>query len=200
MSRRLFFSFHYERDAWRAGQVRNSDLIPNEDELGFVDAVEWESIQRQGDEAVKRWIQGQLKSTSVTVVLIGAETAERFWVRYEIAESWNRGNGIVGLWIHNMKDQNGNPDVQGHNPLDDFMLPDGTKLSAICKTFDWVTDDGRNNLGFWVEQAFQDRAKYGADALVKVPTKSDAVRSPEIAVSERAKGGFTPRAPWAHLG
>ncbi|MGF9996732.1 TIR domain-containing protein [Bacillus safensis] len=26
MARKVFFSFHYERDAWRAGQVRNSNI------------------------------------------------------------------------------------------------------------------------------------------------------------------------------
>jgi hypothetical protein len=66
MARRTFFSFHYERDAWRVGQVRNCNLLPGNDQFGFIDSVEWESIQRQGDEAIKRWINDQLKQTSVT--------------------------------------------------------------------------------------------------------------------------------------
>ena len=77
MARKTFFSFHYERDSWRAGQVRNSNVIAAEDEYGFIDGVDWESIKRQGDDAIKRWIKDQLKNTSVTAVLIGKETAER---------------------------------------------------------------------------------------------------------------------------
>ncbi len=72
MARKVFFSFHYERDSWRAGQVRNSNQFNDERcEYGFIDGVDWESIIKQGDEAVKRWINEQLKNTSVTAVLIG---------------------------------------------------------------------------------------------------------------------------------
>jgi len=102
MARRTFFSFHYERDAWRAGQVRNCNMLSTDDEYGFIDSVDWESLKRQGDEAVERCINDQLKYTSVSAVLIGAETAGRPWVRYEIVKSWNRGNGIVGVRIHNI--------------------------------------------------------------------------------------------------
>src|SRR5271169_4035722 len=116
MARQTFFSFHYERDAWRAGQVRNCDMLPTNDEHGFIDSVDWESIKRQGDDAIKRWIADQLKNTTVTVVLIGSETATRPWVQHEIIQSWNRGNGIVGVWIHNVKDRDSKTDVAGPNP------------------------------------------------------------------------------------
>ena len=39
MARQTFFSFHYERDAWRAGQVRNCNLLPTNDQHGFIDSV-----------------------------------------------------------------------------------------------------------------------------------------------------------------
>lgn len=43
MARRVFFSFHYERDAWRAAQVRNSWVTkPDREAAGFWDAVAWE--------------------------------------------------------------------------------------------------------------------------------------------------------------
>src|SRR5256885_953850 len=123
MARKTFFSFHYERDSWRAGQVRNCNLIPSEDEYGFVDSVDWESIKRQGDPAIEKWIRDQMHYTSVTAALVGAETAERPWVQHEIVESWNRGNGVVGIWIHNIRDQNKSVDSQGRNPFDDFKSP-----------------------------------------------------------------------------
>src|SRR5262249_38032627 len=153
MARKTFFSFHYERDSWRAGQVRNSNVIPNEDEFGFIDGVDWESIKRQGDEAIKRWIKDQLKDTIATAVLVGAETAERPWVHYEILESWNRGNGIVGVLIHGILDQERRTDAQGRNPFDEFILSDGSRLSSVCRVYDWVVADGRNNLGNWIVEA-----------------------------------------------
>ena len=195
MARKTFFSFHYERDAWRAGQVRNSNLLSKDDQRGFIDSVEWESIQRQGDDAIKRWIRDQLNYTSVTAVLIGAETTERPWVHHEITESWNRGNGLVGISIHNIKDQDRKTDIAGRNPFDLFELPDGTPLSSICKTYDWVFGDGRKNLGTWIEEAFQGRSK-GAEELIYANDVSQKTRQVNVLRSEAASVPFTPHAPW----
>ena len=148
MARRVFFSFHYSRDAWRAGQVRNSGVISGSDAAGFFDSVDWETLQRQGDSAIQRWIDGQMNGTSVTVVLIGAETAQRPWVQYEINKSWERGNGIIGVYIHNIKDQHRTTDVPGEDPF--------VKLGYTgIQTFDWINNDGRSELGNWVEEAYQ---------------------------------------------
>lgn len=58
MARRVFFSFHYERDAWRAAQVRNSWVTqPDREAAGFWDAVAWEEVKKKGEEAVKRWYE-----------------------------------------------------------------------------------------------------------------------------------------------
>ncbi len=157
MTRKLFFSFHFGRDAWRAGQVRNSDLIPNEDEHGFIDAVDWEEVQRKGPDSIKRWIDEQFEGTSVTVVLIGAETHTRKWVNYEIRESWKRGNAIIGIYIHQVRNPDQSTDTAGINPLDRIHFTDGTTLSSVCPTYDWVDNDGRNNLGTWAEEAFNAR-------------------------------------------
>jgi hypothetical protein len=195
MARKIFFSFHYERDAWRAGQVRNSNVVSSDDRYGFIDAVDWESIKKQGDEAVRRWIVDQLKDTSVTVVLIGAETANREWVRHEILKSWNRGNGLVGVRIHNVKHQDGNTDYQGRNPFDDFKLSDGRLLSSVCKTFDWVLDDGRTNLGKWADEAAEIRAKYGKDDKIG-ETGGVEASGLSASIAAPATVGFVPRSPW----
>ncbi len=152
MVRRVFFSFHYERDAWRAAQVRNSWVTKEDREAaGFTDSAEWEKVKRQGPEAVKRWIDTQLEGTSVQVVLIGAETADREWVRYEIQKSYEKGKGIVGIRIHQLKDQNGNLDEKGET---DFGKIDGKhEFSELYPVYDWVDDNGYENMGEWVERA-----------------------------------------------
>lgn len=172
MARKIFFSFHYERDAWRAGQVRNSNVVSSEDRYGFVDAVDWESIKKKGDAAIERWIDDQLENTSVTVVLVGAETASREWVQYEIGTSWNRGNGLIGIKIHNIKDQDQKTDTPGANPFDGFKLPNGTLLSSVVRTYDWAVDDGRKNLGKWADEAANIRAKYGTDDRITKVAKN----------------------------
>src|SRR5437667_9281658 len=117
MARRTFFSFHFERDGWRAGQVRNCWVTRDREDAGFWDAAAWESVKKKGNAAVEGWIDDQLKGTSVTVVLIGAETSGREYVGYEIKKSHEKGNGVLGICIHNMKDVNSRTDAKGANPL-----------------------------------------------------------------------------------
>jgi len=157
MARRVFFAFHYERDVWRAGQVRNSWVTkPDREDAGFWDAASWEKVKREGKEAIEKWIREQLKGTSVTAVLIGAETASREWVTFEIKESYTRGNGLLGIYIHNIKDKDGYTDSKGTNPFNSIYIDqNGRKVyfSELYPTYDWVNDSGYENLGDWVEKA-----------------------------------------------
>src|SRR5215813_4274783 len=102
MARRTFFSFHYERDVWRAGQVRNCWVTQDREDAGFWDAAAWEEVKKKGTAAVEKWIDDQLKGTSVTAVLIGAETSTREYVGYEIKQSYSKTNGLLGVYVHNM--------------------------------------------------------------------------------------------------
>ena len=84
MARRAFFSFHYKNDVSRANVVRNSWVTKaNTEAAGFVDAADFEKIEKEGKEAIEKWIKKQLENTSVTVVLIGSETSSREYVKYE---------------------------------------------------------------------------------------------------------------------
>ena len=195
VARKIFFSFHYERDAWRAGQVRNANVVADEDEYGFIDAADWESIKKKGEAAIERWIDDQLENTSVTAVLVGAETASREWVQKEILKSWNRGNGILGIRIHNIKDQDQKTDTPGHNPLEDFKLPDGTALSSVCKTYDWVGDNGRKNLGTWADEAADVRAEYVDEKIVGLDEITRARKAYPMSTAP-ASAGFSPKSPW----
>ncbi len=154
MARKVFFSFHHKGDIGRIGQVRNSWLTKGQD-AGYVDEASWESIKRQGDDAVKRWIETQLNGTSVTVVLIGNETASRPWVRHEILQSHKKGNGLLGIHIHSLKDfRSGQTSFRGDNPFGKFTFKDSTRtLADVYPVYDWSNDNGYLNLGSWVETA-----------------------------------------------
>lgn len=157
MVRKVFFSFHYTRDNWRVNQVRQHwRSKPNAESAGYIDKAEFEKLKQRGDTAIQKWIDEQLKGTSVTVVLIGAETSLRKWVNYEIKQSYNKNNGMFGLYIHNLKNSNRMTDVKGANPFDKlYITRNGRKelLSELYSTYDWVLDDGYNNFGRWVEKA-----------------------------------------------
>src|SRR5665647_501917 len=104
MARNVFFSFHYDNDVTRAWVVRNSWVTkPNRTSSGVIDKAEFEKIKKDGDAAVKRWIDSQLIGTSVTVVLIGSETLNRPFVKYEIEQSLSRGNAIIGVFVNKIK-------------------------------------------------------------------------------------------------
>jgi hypothetical protein len=156
MARRVFFSFHYERDILRVGQIRNSGIVlaTGDTSAGFTDAAAWESVTKGGDSAIKRWIDNEMNGTSVTVVLIGAETANRPWINYEIRQSIARGNGLFGVYIHNVKSLFGLIDVKGQNPFDYMHWTNtGRPISETYPTYDWVNDNGRARLAGWIEAA-----------------------------------------------
>jgi competence protein ComGC len=69
-------------------------------------------------------------------------------VGHIIEQSWERGNGLIGIYIHNMKDKNGKTEAKGADPF----VKMGYKN---IRTYDWVQDDGYKNIGDWVEAGFQ---------------------------------------------
>lgn len=114
MARRVFFSFHYQRDIWRVNQIRNIPNVTGCAAAGFQDASLWEEAKAKG--GIERLIDNGLENTSVTVVCVGAKTAGRKYINYEIDQSLARGNGLVGIQIHHLKVQNGNTDDAGTIP------------------------------------------------------------------------------------
>lgn len=153
MARRVFFSFYYEDDAWRAHQVKNAWLTAKDhEEAGFWNASLEEEVRIKGEAAIKKMIDEALKGVSVTAVLIGSQTATRKYVLYELEKSYSEGKGILGIRIHNLKNQRGMTSTAGSNPLGKVTGP-SKPLSEIFKTYDWVVDDGRANIGAWVEDA-----------------------------------------------
>src|ERR1700722_12823129 len=114
MARKVFFSFYYNGDGWRASQVRNMGVLEGNAPCSDND---WEQVKKGGDGAIEKWIAGQLVGRSCTVVLVGGETADRKWVIHEIVESWNARKGVVGIRIHGLKDRNGYTGSYGTNPF-----------------------------------------------------------------------------------
>jgi hypothetical protein len=147
MARRVFFSFHYENDVWRASIVRNSNVVEGTAAAGFHDGSLWEEAKRTGDTAVQKLIDDGLLGTSVTCVLIGSETALRPWIDYEIKQSLARGNGLLGVYIDQIKDQNGNIGGRGSVPK---RLTD-----AYAPAYAW----DKNRFGEWVEAAAKKAGK-----------------------------------------
>ncbi|EMR0602253.1 TIR domain-containing protein [Stenotrophomonas maltophilia] len=156
MTRRVFYSFHYQSDAWRAAMVRQIGSIEGNASANDND---WEKIKLGGDAAIARWINSQLENRSCTVVLVGAQTSQRRWVRYEIEKSWSKGMGVFGIRIHRLLNSDRVPSSPGGNPFD-FVRIDGQPLSTTVPLYD---PSGRNsqevygiissNIQNWIERA-----------------------------------------------
>ena len=72
MKRKVFYSFHYAKDSWRAGQVRNIGVVENDPPLT---SNKWEEVKQKGDDNIVKWIQDSLVGKTCLVVLIGEETS-----------------------------------------------------------------------------------------------------------------------------
>jgi len=130
---------------------------------------DWETIKSQGDTAIKRWIHEQMTGRSCLVVLIGSKTANREWINYEIIKAWSNKMGVVGVYIHKLKDNDKydpKQSVKGANPFD-YLKLGTTQLSSIVKTYDSPYSTSKNtyayinqNLATWVEEAIQIRNRY----------------------------------------
>lgn len=161
MARRVFYSFHFDNDIWRANQVRNMGVVEGD---APVSGNEWEKIKKA--DGVPAWIAAQMSGKSCAVVLIGSATATRPWVLYEIDKAWNDGKGVVGVHIHGLENTKNKQSTKGTNPLDKVTCDTSKKLlSTLAKTYDppfvtstFVYDHIKANLADWVEEAITIRA------------------------------------------
>ena len=152
MKRRVFYSFHYEPDIWRANMVRNIGVVEgNEPATGN----DWEAVKKGGNKAIKNWIGHQMVNRSCTVVLVGKNTAGREWINYEIIKSWNDRMGVVGIRIHGLKNQDGHVSSPGKNPFSYISMKSGTSLSSVVKCYDPSGRDSKERYD-WIEEHLSD--------------------------------------------
>ncbi|ENZ83251.1 TIR domain-containing protein [Caulobacter vibrioides] len=163
MARKVFFSFHYDGDSQRASQVRNMGVLEGNQTVSDND---WETVKKGGDKAIQTWIDNQFAGRSCALVLVGAGTAGRKWINYEIQKAWDSGKGLLGIRIHGLKNLAGQTSYAGNNPFDGFNVA-GKSLSSIVNLhtpsgFDskGVYDNIKTNIDSWVETAIEIRKKY----------------------------------------
>ena len=163
MARKVFFSFHYNNDLWKAIQIRNNWIVRNERQAsGFAELTHFEQLRQDNDDAVAKWIDEQLQGTTVTVLLIGPYTANQEYIKYQLQRSYARGNGMVGIYVHNMKDKNGIVDKKGSpqpGEIGKDRLNTPVHFNSNYKIYDWIEDDGYRNIAKWIEAAAQDAGK-----------------------------------------
>lgn len=130
---KVFFSFEYNKDAWRAAQICNACK-------GSIDVLatdcDWEEIRVRSDSVIKEWIDGQIALSTCVVVLIGSTTAYRKWILYEIEKGYELNKGLVGIYIHKLRNVVGDRTGKGNNPFDNVLTHTGEKLSDHVTCYD----------------------------------------------------------------
>jgi len=133
---------------------------------GFFDGSVFEASQKEGDGALKTFLRNGLKNTSVTCVLAGQYTAARRWVRYEIVRSVLKGNGLLTVDIHGLRNNAKKLGVKGTDPLAEV----GVYL-ANDKIYFAELKDGK-----WVKYSDYASAIPASDLWFDAPTSRTVVK------------------------
>lgn len=156
----VFYSFHFDNDVMRVQQIRNIGVIEGNVPVSKND---WEQARKTSG-GIERWIDENMKYKSCVVVLIGSETSRRPWVKHEIVKGWNDGKGVVGIYIHNLKDPRTSSSqpyygacTQGQNPFAQISLQNGSTLAQLVPCYNPSATDAYNdiarNLTTWIGSA-----------------------------------------------
>jgi MTH538 TIR-like domain (DUF1863) len=159
VAKSVFYSFHYDVDVWRVQEVQKIGAV--ESQL-LLNSQDWEKVQRGGKAAVEKWIDEQMSYKKAVVVLVGAQTASRPWVRHEILNAWNASKPLLGIRIHGLKDQNGKTAAQGADPFAAIKISNGQTMSAYVplhnpagSTSQEVYSSIRANIEAWVDSGYK---------------------------------------------
>jgi hypothetical protein len=158
MAKKCFLSFHYKDDSWRVSQVKKIGAI---EEQPLLDSNDWESIKKKGDAAIEKWIADNMAGKKCLVVLVGAKTAGRRWVKHEIKKAWKDGLGILAIHIHNLKNADEEQSDKGSNPFTGLTV-DGEAVTG--KVYDPpykistnVYNHIKENITTWIDDAVKAR-------------------------------------------
>lgn len=154
----VFLSFHFERDSARALQISTAPGLAEACSFrGVITRLDRMALERQGSDRLRRWIDAEIGAANIAVILVGGGTWSSPSVHYAIQRCRAAGLPMIAVYIHRLADSHtGLRDSKGQNPLDLHYLTGSRPpvyLSQICRTFDWVTDQGEQNLPAWIAEA-----------------------------------------------
>ncbi len=141
--RSTFYSFHYD-DVFRVNHIRKAGVFQPNDRERFrtpQDKSLWEKAKNTNPNVLKIMIIRALGGTTVTTVLAGEHTWERPWVRFEIARSLLKGNGLLTVHIDGCECPNNGFGLRGPNPLSYLALGLNRRIYEMDAWGNWVLYD-----------------------------------------------------------
>lgn len=154
----VFYSFHFDNDVMRVQQIRQMGMIDGDEPVSKND---WETVKRNGNASIEKWIENNMKYKRCVVVLIGTQTHARPWVKHEIRKAWSDGRGLLGIHIHNLRCPNNGTCTKGTNPFEQFTFKERNDRVITPPVYDPPANDAygyiKSNLAAWVEDAIARR-------------------------------------------
>ena len=143
MSRKVFVSYSHRLDQEAAEEFRR--LFSDERDV-FIDKSIRHDIGELQKETIKTRLRELIADSSVTVVLLGAETGGRWWIDWEIYNSLRKGegknrNGLLGVRIKHK--QHWDPERLNDN------------IPEMGLVIDWPSD--KRTLANAIEEAYEKR-------------------------------------------
>src|SRR5260221_2561166 len=121
MARRVFISYQHQ-DRMQAKGFNLLRWNKNVD-LEFVGRHLLDPVDSKNEEYIAKKVQEEMAGTSVTVVLLGKETSQSEWVRWEIEKSLEKKNGVVAIKLDNKV-----PDPSRDSPVGKALHEAGAEI------------------------------------------------------------------------
>lgn len=171
-----FFSFHFSHDFDRINKVLDIwSGYENMSATPFISTPQLMEMMEKGLAGIFDWVNEELAKADVVIVLIGSQTAKRYFIQYEIQQAILQKKPIYGINIHQIPNKLGEVEQEGNCPL-----------PPLCACYDWVADNGAQNILDWTKTAIQNPIYNKYPAL---EYKITAV-PPSLADFEQAKAHF----------
>lgn len=149
----VFYSFYYQEDNWRVHQIMEMGVVEGQQLLV---PQKWESVKKDGDRAIRNWIDNEMKYKSAVIVLNGTYTAGRPWVQYEIRRAWEIKKPLLSIDINGLKDREGNTAPRGKDPFS--CIGDWKTVFIPKHQFDGPSEQIygkiKENLQTWAKQGY----------------------------------------------
>jgi MTH538 TIR-like domain (DUF1863) len=118
--RKAYFAFRFE-DIMRVNNVRNAWCIDHPDSpamRSFRDRSIWGKSKAQEPESLKALMRDAVIHSSAVCVLVGTNTWQGRWVKYEIARAVADKRGLLAVHLNGLNHhQRQTSDTRGYNPL-----------------------------------------------------------------------------------
>lgn len=142
---RVFISYYYNRDNEIAKQIYD---IVNKDCFNQFTVI-MEEQKKDGDNEIKRWVDKQLESAKITILLISNDTLEREYVSYELEKSIQNKNAIIPILID---DNINNYKTEQLKLIRRKLKTLGIGKNVVIKK--WYAEKGVENIVTWIYEAY----------------------------------------------